>query len=48
MLMQRGIARVRPPLGGLDAWAAEGFPIDSLESDSTPEPDAGAPRPDPP
>ncbi len=47
MLKQRGIARVRPLRGGFDAWVAAGFPIDSLEPDSTPEPDSGtAPRPD--
>ena len=46
MLKQRGIARVRPLLGGLDAWVAAGLPIDSLEPDSIPAPDSGtAPRP---
>ncbi len=49
MLKKRGIARVRPLLGGLDAWVAAGFPIDSLEPDATPKSDSGtAPLPDPP
>jgi rhodanese-related sulfurtransferase len=27
LLVQRGITRVRPLLGGLDAWRDRGFPL---------------------
>jgi hypothetical protein len=31
MLIDRGFVRVRPLLGGLDAWADAGFALESLE-----------------
>jgi rhodanese-related sulfurtransferase len=31
MLKQRGIVRVRPLAGGLDAWRAAGYPVALVE-----------------
>jgi 3-mercaptopyruvate sulfurtransferase SseA len=31
MLKRRGIRRVRPLAGGLDAWVAVGYPVTPLE-----------------
>ncbi len=32
MLMDRGLMRVRPLKGGLDAWVAAGYEYDKLDS----------------
>jgi hypothetical protein len=31
MLIDRGFVRVRPLLGGIDAWADAGFAVETLE-----------------
>jgi len=31
LLKQRGLTRVRPLLGGLDAWRARGYPLEAIE-----------------
>jgi rhodanese-related sulfurtransferase len=30
MLRSKGITRVRPLVGGIDAWREKGFPLDAL------------------
>ncbi|HKS97348.1 MAG TPA: hypothetical protein VJV74_14600 [Terriglobia bacterium] len=47
LLKRRGITRVRPLLGGFDAWRERGFPVEpkpvqlpDLESDSEPSPES--------
>jgi 3-mercaptopyruvate sulfurtransferase SseA len=32
LLKRRGVERVRPLEGGLDAWREHGFPLDQYES----------------
>jgi hypothetical protein len=34
MLIDRGFVRVRPLLGGLDAWVAAGYAIAAIESEA--------------
>jgi hypothetical protein len=43
MLMDRGLVRVRPLKGGLDAWVAAGFKYDQLGAQSVDEPKEKAP-----
>jgi rhodanese-related sulfurtransferase len=31
MLRQRGLTRVRPLLGGIDAWRARGYPLEPVQ-----------------
>jgi rhodanese-related sulfurtransferase len=31
MLRQRGLSRVRPLLGGIDAWRARGYPLEAVQ-----------------
>jgi len=33
MLRQRGLTRVRPLLGGIDAWRARGYPLEAVQVD---------------
>jgi membrane protein DedA with SNARE-associated domain/rhodanese-related sulfurtransferase len=33
MLRQRGLTRVRPLLGGIDAWRARGYPVEAVQID---------------
>jgi len=36
LLRRRGIERVRPLAGGLDAWREHGFPLEVVQRASTP------------
>ncbi len=40
LLMNHGFVRVRPLLGGLEAWIAAGLPVESLAAAGEPEPDS--------
>ena len=47
LLRRRGIHRVRPLEGGLDAWLARGYPVAPVaEEVGSSEPDAGALEPE--
>jgi membrane protein DedA with SNARE-associated domain/rhodanese-related sulfurtransferase len=39
LLMNQGFVRVRPLLGGLEAWIAAGLPVESMAAAGEPEPD---------
>ena len=45
LLRAKGIARVRPLLGGYEAWVALGYPIDGPGPGAEPLPGAAPPQP---
>ncbi|MGH9804638.1 MAG: hypothetical protein ACRD4D_05660 [Candidatus Acidiferrales bacterium] len=42
LLRRRGIERVRPLAGGLDAWREHGFPLEAIEPAAPPTSEARA------
>jgi 3-mercaptopyruvate sulfurtransferase SseA len=41
LLRRRGIERVRPLAGGLDAWRAHGFPLEAAKPPAPPSTEVG-------